>query len=269
MKVEETVQSEKDSMTVPGLNTRLWLELQSGKIDKDGGLIFDDGRQLYTSVAHKSGHLEWVLDKPSIPDQLNGPFKITRDTWEKIGGGSLVASRGLIISKDGKLHRLTAVTLTVDRGEGEVEELRMAAAYAPAAHGPGPGLVTRATLPAITPNLWGRMEVGLWEDGGWMARPAGRIRHLHLTGSRGAEKWVLRSVDTRLGGPRPYLMPRDDWNRISCGHLLSRHNVIEKDGRLLRMLAVVVGKRRVVLTYAPRAHQISRRPSPPAAKATR
>ena len=62
---------------------------------------------------------------------------------------------------------------------------------------------------------------------------------------------------------RENTMSREDWNRISCGTLIQPRNIIAKDGRVLRMMAVSVGKQRAAMIYAPVAHQATRQPPDP------
>ncbi len=166
-----------------------------------------------------------------------------------------------LIVKGERIFRLTSVVLEPPReGKRAAAQICRAVVYAPTALGPRAARPPRRVtgdlfeLPALSRALWAAMEVGGWHKGGWTSRKDRKHRFLHLEGAGLEARWVLRSKDSSRGGT-VFPMPRDHWNRISCGTLLDRKDLIVKDGRALRVVAVKVGKQSAALTYAPRGLQ--------------
>jgi len=238
------------------MTMEVWRALQDGKPEKDGKVVFEGGSELYTHK-DKAGRLMWTLENQLTGPEDNGPFPVFKDAWKVISGGLLSESNGLIVI-GAKLFRLAAVV---------TEDGNQAAAYEPSAYGPKQ-MPCEVLLPRLSMKLWKAMKVGLWEDGGWQVYKGGPVAHLHLHKDRvtDEEEWVLRPEDTKLGGPPAFRMPRDDWNRISCGALAEEMGLIEKDGLLLRVIAVSAGDHSAAMTYAPAFQRDRRWPSPPKPK---
>lgn len=258
MKEDQVMDSNASGVVVPWLDAKLWAKLQEAEIENDR-VVFKGNRQLFTTGSQKSGQQAWALAEPvHVPEQYRGPYQLSGASWSSIAGGSLVESRKLIISRDGKIHRLAAVVVEKKKEKG-AGVVWAAAAYAPVALNPKPLQTESVVLPTLGTKLWHRMKVGLWSRGGWVSKEEGKVHYLHLDGPRGAEQWALRPRNS-AAATQPFPMSEENWDRISCGTLQPGRNIIVKDGRQLRVMGMTVGERRAAMTYTPVVHRAYTRP---------
>lgn len=228
----------------PLLSPETWRALNEGSVDDDGWLVFEGDNQLY--LRPDGEFCVWEMGSPEhLGREAHGPFAISRQSWMMISGGILVRYRNLI-EKQRMLLRLVAVV----RG-GRY----LALAYSPMGEtdmrlNHEPQVTT--WLPLIDKRLWAQMRVGKYKDGGWRTRE-GKLRKLYRARDiRGQELWALRAEgEARRNESGPFTMPRDDWNRISCGNLVESKNAVEKDGLLLRIMAYTREGQKAALTYRP------------------